>query len=204
MKAFYSWFVVSAFFLCFFTPAKAAAQDRQDNPSLASLAITGFNPVPFQIRTPRSSWWSSLEGHDVFAARPGAMTPMESGWIEGVALGFKSTPDAKREDLRWWNSGQGGNQHGRPRSGACFYKNVNFTGDYFCSERGSNIPQVKLDDEITSVQIFGRATVTIYKDPNFSGPQATTDQSIPDLHRWRMPNNPNLNWDNRISSARID
>ena len=81
---------------------------------------------------------------------------------------------------------------------------MNFTGDYFCSGRGSNIPQVQLDDEITSIQIYGRATVTIYKDPNFSGPQATTDRSIPDLHRWQMPNNPNLNWDNRISSARVD
>ena len=103
----------------------------------------------------------------------------------------------------WWNSGPRG-PSGRPHSGACFYKNVNFTGEYFCNARGSNIRQVPLDDEISSIQILGRATVTIYKDPNFSGPQATTDRSIPDLHHWRMPNNPNLNWDNRISSARID
>lgn len=103
----------------------------------------------------------------------------------------------------WWNSGPRGPSN-RPRSGACFFKNVNFTGEYFCSERGSNIRQVPLDDEISSIQIFGRARVTIYKDPGFNGPQATTDRSIPDLHRWRMPNNPNLNWDNRVSSAQID
>jgi hypothetical protein len=63
---------------------------------------------------------------------------------------------------------------------------------------------VPLDDEISSIQIYGRMSVTIYKDPNFSGPQATTQQSVPDLHHWRMPNNPNLNWDNRISSVRLD
>ena len=126
-------------------------------------------------------------------------------WVDrGCRARFQVNPRREEGGPAWWNSGQGGRQHGQPRSGACFFKNVNFTGDYFCRERGSNIPQVKLDDEITSIQIFGRATVTIYKDPNFSGPQATTDRSIPDLHRWQMPNNPNLNWDNRISSARID
>ena len=91
-----------------------------------------------------------------------------------------------------------------PSSGACFFKNVNFSGEYFCRDRGSNIGQVALDDEISSIQIYGHARVTIYKDPGFNGPQATTDRSIPDLHQWRMPNSPNLNWDNRISSARID
>jgi len=63
---------------------------------------------------------------------------------------------------------------------------------------------VPLDDEISSIQVYGRASVTIYKDPGFSGPQATTQQSIPDLHQWRMPSNPNLNWDNRISSVRLE
>jgi hypothetical protein len=59
-----------------------------------------------------------------------------------------------------------------------------------------SIPQVKLDDEITSIQIFYRATVTIYKDPNFSGPQRRTE-AFRTCTAGR-PNNPNLNWDNRM------
>jgi hypothetical protein len=104
----------------------------------------------------------------------------------------------------WWSSGRGRRREGRPRSGACFFKNRDFQGDYFCRERGAHIPQVPLDDEISSIQIYGSVSVTIYKDPNFSGPQATTQQSVPDLHQWRMPSNPNLNWDNRISSVRLE
>ncbi len=79
---------------------KRLRKTARDKPSPASLAITGSNPAPFQIRGPKSSWWRSSAGHGVFAARPGAMTPMESGWIEGVALDSKSTLDAMREDLR--------------------------------------------------------------------------------------------------------
>jgi len=204
MKALYSWSLVFAFFLCFFTPAKAAAQDRHGQSFTCESHHNRFQscPVPDshsevvlleefgRTRCIRGETW----GNDANGI-----------WVDrGCRARFQVNPRREEGGPAWWNSGQGGHQHGRPRSGACFFKNVNFTGDYFCSDRGSNIPQVKLDDEITSIQIFGRATVTIYKDPNFSGPQATTDQSIPDLHRWQMPNNPNLNWDNRISSARID
>lgn len=123
-------------------------------------------------------------------------------WVDrGCKAQFRIEPPGSAPG--WWNSG-GGRRGRRPRSGACFFKNTGFRGDYFCRERGANIPQVPLDDEISSIQIYGRMSVTIYKDPNFSGPEATTRQSIPDLHNWRMPNNPNLNWDNRISSVRLD
>lgn len=124
-------------------------------------------------------------------------------WVDrGCKARFRI--DAPGSGPGWWNSGAGRNPYGRPKSGACFYKNPDFRGEYFCRERGAQIPQVPLDDEISSIQVYGRVSVTFYKDPNFSGPQATTRESIPDLHRWRMPNNPNLNWDNRISSARLD
>lgn len=204
MKALYSWFLVSAFFLCFFTPAKATAQDRHGQSFTCESRHNRFQSCP--VPDPHSEVVLVEQLGGARCIRGETWGNDANGiWVNrGCRARFQVNPRREEGGPAWWNSGQGGNQHGRPRSGACFYKNVNFTGDYFCRERGSNIPQVKLDDEITSVQIFGRATVTIYKDPNFSGPQATTDRSIPDLHRWQMPNNPNLNWDNRISSARID
>ena len=204
MKTCSSWFVVSALLLCFFTPAKAAAQDRQGQSITCESRHNRFQSCP--IPDPQSEVVLVEELGGARCIRGETWGNDANGiWVDrGCRARFQV--NARREDRgpAWWNSGRGGRQRGRPRSGACFYKNANFTGDYFCSERGSNIPQVKLDDEITSIQIYGRATVTFYKDPNFSGPQATTDRSIPDLHHWQMPNNPNLNWDNRISSARID
>jgi hypothetical protein len=204
MKTCYSWLVVSAAILFFLAPTKAAAQDRQGQTFTCESRHNRFQSC--RIPDPHSEIALVEEFGRVRCIRGETWGNDANGiWVDrGCRARFQVNPRREEGGPAWWNSGQGGHQHGRPRSGACFFKNVNFTGDYFCRERGANIPQVKLDDEITSVQIFGRATVTIYKDPNFSGPQATTDRSIPDLHRWQMPNNPNLNWDNRISSARID
>ena len=208
MKAFYSLLIVSAFFLCFFTPAKVVAQDRQGQTITCESRRNRFQSC--RIPDPQSEVVLVEELGGARCIRGETWGNDANGiWVDrGCRARFQV--NTRREDggPAWWNSGRGDRQRGRQRgrsgSGACFYKNANFTGDYFCSDRGSNIPQVRLDDEITSIQIFGRATVTIYKDPNFSGPQATTDRSIPDLRRWQMPNNPNLNWDNRISSARVD
>ncbi len=204
MKRIYSWLVFSTFFLCFFIPARAAGQDRQSQSFICESRHNRFQSCP--ISDPRSEVVLVEELRGARCIRGETWGNDGNGiWVDrGCRARFQVNARRENGGPAWWNSGQGGRQRGRPGSGACFFKNMNFTGDYFCSGRGSNIPQVQLDDEITSIQIYGRATVTIYKDPNFSGPQATTDRSIPDLHRWQMPNNPNLNWDNRISSARVD
>jgi hypothetical protein len=78
MKAIYSWLLVSAFFLCFFTPAKAAAQDRQGQTFTCESRHNRFQSC--RIPDPHSEIVrEQLMGHGAFAARPGAMTPMESG-----------------------------------------------------------------------------------------------------------------------------
>jgi hypothetical protein len=203
MKKFCSWFLFAAFFLCFFTPVKATAQDRRGQTLTCESRHNRFRSCP--ISDPQSEVVLVEELGGARCIRGETWGNDANGiWVDrGCRARFQVNP-RRDNGPAWWNSGQGRRQRGRPGSGACFFKNTNFTGDYFCSGRGSNIPQVQLDDEITSIQIYGRATVTIYKDPNFSGPEATTNRSIPDLHGWRMPNNPNLNWDNRISSARVD
>jgi len=208
MKKSCIWPVFIALIFCFFTPSKVSAQDRRDQ---TITCESRHNRIQYcSISDPRSEvvLVEQLGGRRCVRGETWG-NDANGIWVDrGCRARFEVKPRREEGGPAWWNSGQGdrqdGRRRGRPRSGACFFKNANFTGDYFCSERGSNIPQVQLDDEITSIQIYGQASVTIYKDPNFSGPQATTDRSIPDLHRWRMPNNPNLNWDNRISSARVD
>jgi len=203
MKKSGPYFFLIALLLCVFSPAKASAQDRRIE---TITCESHHHRIQYcSIPDPRSEVVLVEQLNGPRCVRGETWGNDSTGiWVDkGCRARFEIRP--RRDDgPAWWNSGSGHGGRGGPGNGACFYKNANFTGDYFCSARGSNIPQVRLDDEITSIQIYGRARVTFYKDPNFSGPQATTDRSIPDLHRWRMPNNPNLNWDNRISSARID
>ena len=198
-------FVFFALLLCLFVPQKAPAQYDHAQTIVCESHHGHVQYCP--VADPRSCVILVEELGDEHGGRcvRGETWGNDSKgiWVDkGCKARFEVKP-GRDDGPEWWHSGSHGPSN-RPHSGACFYKNVNFTGDYFCTERGANIRQVRLDDEISSIQIMGRATVTIFKDPNFSGPQATTDRSISDLHHWRMPNNPNLNWDNRISSARID
>lgn len=189
--------------ICLFNPARAAAQYNQsgniitceshhgriqycpvNDPHSVVVLVEKFGDAPCV----RGETWGN-DGRGIWVDR-------------GCKARFRVDPPGSGPG--WWSSGAGQRPYGRPKSGACFYKNADFRGEYFCRERGAQIPQVPLDDEISSIQIYGRVTVTIYKDPNFSGPQATTRESVANLRQWRMPNNPNLNWDNRISSARLD
>jgi len=197
------WFLLATFLVCLFIPERATAQYNQ-----------GGNIITCESRRHRLQYCPMSDpGSVVVLVQQLGGEQCVRGetwgndgrgiWVDrGCKAQFRIEPPGSAPG--WWSSGRGRRPRGRSRSGVCFFKNTDFRGDYFCRERGAHIPQVPLDDEISSIQIYGRMSVTIYKDPNFSGPQATTQQSVPDLHHWRMPNNPNLNWDNRISSVRLD
>ena len=60
-----------------------------------------------------------------------------------------------------------------PRAGACFYQNANFGGDYFCVEQGDEYDVMPdgLNDRISSIRIFGDASVVVYRNPSFGGRQ---------------------------------
>jgi peptidase inhibitor family I36/uncharacterized protein DUF4214 len=85
-----------------------------------------------------------------------------------------------------------------PRSGVCFYEDVNFGGQYFCSPTGRSTAQVPpgTNDRISSIRIFGDAQVTVYVDANFEGPSRTFGSSVSDLRQSGL--------NDRISSFRTD
>jgi hypothetical protein len=60
------------------------------------------------------------------------------------------------------------------------------------------------NDKISSIQVYGRVTITIYNDANYQGFSAVTRQSIPDLRAWRVQGYSNKDWNNRISSMRLN
>jgi hypothetical protein len=84
-----------------------------------------------------------------------------------------------------------------PKSGACFYKDPEFRGDYFCVRDGENQPDMPhgMNDKISSVRIFGNASVTVFQDSRFEGRSSRFDYDVPDLKR--------EGWNDLISSFRV-
>jgi len=86
-------------------------------------------------------------------------------------------------------------RHEKPRSGACFYRHANFGGDYFCirsGERWDALPR-GMNNEISSINVFGGASVEIFRHENFSGKHQVVDRDVPNLREWN----------DRISSIRV-
>lgn len=84
-----------------------------------------------------------------------------------------------------------------PRSGACFYRDADFEGDYFCAGVGEEIPVLPrgMNDEISSIRIFGDAEVRVFQDVRFTGRSDTFDRNIRNLGR--------EGWNDRLSSVRV-
>ena len=85
-----------------------------------------------------------------------------------------------------------------PDAGACFFRDADFRGEYFCIRAGDGVPRVPddMNDEISSVRIFGRAEVVVYRDIRFNGGSLRLDHSASNLR--------DENWNDRISSMRVD
>ena len=84
-----------------------------------------------------------------------------------------------------------------PRSGVCFYKDPDFRGDYFCVRTGESVREMPhgMNDKITSIQLFGRAEVTVFQDSRFEGRSARINYDVRDLKR--------EGWNDLISSFRV-
>jgi hypothetical protein len=83
-----------------------------------------------------------------------------------------------------------------PRDGACFYRDVNYRGDYFCTDAGHDIAVLPngMNDEITSIRTFGNVEVTIYKEGLFHGRSTDLRGDV---------RNVGDDWNDRISSVRV-
>src|SRR5690242_7504182 len=71
-----------------------------------------------------------------------------------------------------------------PKAGVCFYKDINFQGQYFCSPVGAETESLpsNMNDKISSIRVFGNSTVTIFRDPDFRGQSYSIGSgNMPDL-----------------------
>jgi hypothetical protein len=107
--------------------------------------------------------------------------------LMGAALGAPSMAAAQ------YNWGHGS----EPKSGVCFYKDPEFRGEYFCARDGENERDMPrgMNDKISSVRIFGNASVTVFQDSRFEGRSSRFDYDVPDLKR--------EGWNDLISSFRV-
>ena len=85
-----------------------------------------------------------------------------------------------------------------PRNGACFYEDTNYRGRSFCVGSGDNLDAMPsgANDRVSSIQVFGRADIRVYRDTRFRGESLRVRSSIRDLE--------DENFDDAISSVRIE
>ena len=88
-------------------------------------------------------------------------------------------------------------QDARVQDGACFYKDADFRGDYFCVPRGASYAKVPdgFNDRISSIRLLHASGVVITADQDFGGGVVRITDDVKDLHRGT--------WNDRISSIRV-
>ena len=106
--------------------------------------------------------------------------------VAGVLLALPSVASAQR-----WG------RERFPQSGACFFQDKDYRGDYFCVAAGANVAAVPddLNDGISSIRVFGRAEVHVFRDVRFGGGSSRFGGSVRDLRQ--------EGWNDRISSLRV-
>lgn len=72
--------------------------------------------------------------------------------------------------------------------------------------RGSSFKAMPggFDNAISSIKLYGRVTVVIYKNANFQSDNASFSSSVPGLAAWRLPSDRSRNWNNKISSVQVN
>lgn len=82
-----------------------------------------------------------------------------------------------------------------PREGACFFRDRDFRGEYFCVPRGEAVANLGRDfnDSVSSIRVFG-AGVRIFRDRDFRGRASDLRGDVRDLRG---------SWRDSISSIRV-
>ena len=110
----------------------------------------------------------------------------------GILVGAALLTGASTASAQRWG------REATPRSGVCFYEDINFNGRYFCSPVGSATEGVPsgMNDRISSVRVFGNAVATVYRDPNFRGQAKVIDRNVADMR--------GMGFNDRVSSYEVD
>ena len=110
----------------------------------------------------------------------------------GILVGAALLAQASIASAQRWG------REATPRSGVCFYEDINFNGRYFCSPVGSVTDGVPsgMNDRISSARVFGNAVATVYRDPNLRGQAKVIDDDVRDMR--------GMGFNDRVSSYVVD
>jgi hypothetical protein len=113
-------------------------------------------------------------------------------WVLGMSTLSITVVTSQTADAqpRWGRSGM-------PRAGACFYRDFNFRGDYFCAAPGEHIAFLTggMNDQISSIRTFGDTEVTLFQDARFRGRWTRLEGDVRNLR--------SEGWNDRLSSIRV-
>ena len=86
----------------------------------------------------------------------------------------------------------------QPQNGACFYKDADFRGQYFCVRPGEQLTSLPsgMGDKISSVRVLGASEVTVFRDQDMRGRSGRFLNSVTDLKR--------EGWGDQISSVNVE
>jgi hypothetical protein len=133
----------------------------------------------------------------------------------GLMAALFTTVAATHADAQRWG------RPNAPRSGACFYRDANFQGEYFCVRAGDGVDAVPNDmnDQISSIRTFGEVEVMVFQNRGFSGRSARfsdvrnlqeqgwndklSSLQVEDLSRTGSVNRPNGGYGSNASADRI-
>ena len=110
----------------------------------------------------------------------------------GMLMGAAMLATAPSAFAQFWG------RESTPRNGACFYEDVEYRGRYFCTPTGrdiSNLPS-NMNDQISSIRLFGNAEVRLFRDTRFEGQERVIANDVPDLRR--------MKFNDRISSYAVE
>lgn len=70
-----------------------------------------------------------------------------------------------------------------PREGACFYRDADYRGRSFCVQSGDAIGSLPgyADKEVSSIRVYGRVEVIVYRDSRFRGESRQFTSNVRDL-----------------------
>jgi len=85
------------------------------------------------------------------------------------------------------------------RDRICVYEGTNYQGRSQCWDAGEEEKNLNRtngwNDRISSIRVFGRTSVDIYRDADFRGPRLSINGDAPDLDR--------MNWGDQVSSFQV-
>ena len=89
-----------------------------------------------------------------------------------------ATSRSMSAQIRWGNPET-------PRDGVCFYEDADFRGRWFCARTGDDLSEMPrgMNDRISSIRIFGRTEVEVFKDIRYRGTSARFATDVRNLQR---------------------